>query len=154
MDQGGYKQHPNPDSTSFPSMPDLLPTKILKEMATEIALTTTHQVSTLESFQRTGELQMSQPSSKEEKSTNHQIINQFLSHSCEIQLTVGFDHTSTLVGNFVSSPREREKRYGRDSRGDEREGQGRKRNRIESEETEGATSASIPVVSGCHKELY
>ena len=40
---------------------------------------------------------------------------------------------STLVGHFVSSPRERKKR---DSRGDEREGQGRKRNRNESEETE------------------
>ena len=37
---------------------------------------------------------------------------------------------STLVGHFVSSPREREKR---DSRGDEREGQERKRNRNERE---------------------
>ena len=36
-------------------------------------------------------------------------------------------------GHFVSSPREREER---DSRGDEREEQGRKRNRNESEETE------------------
>ena len=45
---------------------------------------------------------------------------------------VGFNNTSTLVGHFVSSPREREKR---DSR-DEREGQGRKRNRNESEEIE------------------
>ena len=38
---------------------------------------------------------------------------------------LGFNDTSTLVGNFVSSPREREKRdivY----RGDEREEQGRK----------------------------
>ena len=40
---------------------------------------------------------------------------------------------STLVGHFVSSPREREKR---DGRRDEREGQGRKRNRNESEKTE------------------
>ena len=40
---------------------------------------------------------------------------------------------STLVGNFVSSPRVREKR---DSRGDEREEQERKRNRNEREETE------------------
>ena len=40
------------------------------------------------------------------------------------------------MGHFVSSPREREKRYRRDSRGDEREGQGRKRNWNESEETE------------------
>ena len=39
----------------------------------------------------------------------------------------------TLVGHFVSSPREREKRDRRDSRGDEREEQGRKRNRNESE---------------------
>ena len=31
-----------------------------------------------------------------------------------------FNDTSTLVGHFVSSPREREKR---DSKGDEREGQ-------------------------------
>ena len=50
---------------------------------------------------------------------------------------LGFNDTSTLVGHFVSSPREREKRYRRDSRGDdEREGQERKRNRNESEETE------------------
>ena len=39
------------------------------------------------------------------------------------------------MGHFVSSPREKEKRDGRDSRGDEREGHGRKRNRNESEET-------------------
>ena len=50
------------------------------------------------------------------------------------QLTVlGFNDTSTLVGHFVSSPREREKR---DRRGDEREGQGRKRKMNESQETE------------------
>ena len=36
------------------------------------------------------------------------------------------------MGHFVSSPREKEKRDRGDSRGDEREGQGRK----ESEETE------------------
>ena len=42
---------------------------------------------------------------------------------------------STLVGHFVSSPREREKRD-KDSRRDEREGHGRKINRNESEETE------------------
>ena len=39
------------------------------------------------------------------------------------------------MGHFVSSPREREKKDRRDSRGDKREGQGRKRNRNESEET-------------------
>ena len=43
---------------------------------------------------------------------------------------LGFNDTSTLVGHFVSSPREREKR---DRRGDEREGQGRKRKMNESE---------------------
>ena len=42
---------------------------------------------------------------------------------------------SILEGHFVLSPREREKRDRRDSRRDEREGQGRKRNRNESEET-------------------
>ena len=35
---------------------------------------------------------------------------------------MGFNNMSTLVGHFVSSPREREKRDKRDSRGDEREG--------------------------------
>ena len=39
----------------------------------------------------------------------------------------------TLVGHFVSSPRESEKRYRRDSRGDEREGKGKKRKMKESE---------------------
>ena len=38
---------------------------------------------------------------------------------------LGFNDTSSLVGHFVSSPREREKRDRRDSRGDEREGQGK-----------------------------
>ena len=41
-----------------------------------------------------------------------------------------------FVGHYVSSPREREKRNTRDSRGNEREGQGRKRKMNESEETE------------------
>ena len=49
---------------------------------------------------------------------------------------LGFNDTSTLVGYFVSSPREWEKRDRRDSRRDEREEQGRKRKRYESEETE------------------
>ena len=49
---------------------------------------------------------------------------------------LGFNDTSTLVGHFVSSPREREKRDRKDSREDESEGQGRKRNRNENEETE------------------
>ena len=46
-----------------------------------------------------------------------------------------FNDTSNLVGHFVSSPREREKRDRRDSGGDEREGQGRKRKMNESQET-------------------
>ena len=53
-----------------------------------------------------------------------------------VLIVLGFNDTSTLEGHFVSSPREREKRYRRESRGDERKGQGRKRNRNESEETE------------------
>ena len=56
---------------------------------------------------------------------------------CKDQLIVlGLYDMSTLVGHFVSSPREREKRDRRDSRRDEREEQGRKRNRNKSEETE------------------
>ena len=51
-------------------------------------------------------------------------------------IVLGFNDMSTLVGHFVSSPREREKSDRRDSRRDEREEQGRKRNRNESEETE------------------
>ena len=53
-----------------------------------------------------------------------------------ILIVLGFNDTSTLVGHFVSSPREREKSDRRDSRRDEREEQGRKRNRNESDETE------------------
>ena len=51
-------------------------------------------------------------------------------------IVLGFNDMSTLLGHFVSSPREREKSDRTDSRGDDREGQGRKRNRNESEETE------------------
>ena len=51
-------------------------------------------------------------------------------------IVLGFNDTSTLVGHFVSSPREREKSDRRESWRDEREKQGRKRNRNESEETE------------------
>ena len=40
------------------------------------------------------------------------------------------------MGHFVSCPREREKKDRRDSRGDEREGQGRKRIMKECDETE------------------
>ena len=48
----------------------------------------------------------------------------------------GFNNTSTCVGHFVSSPREREKRARRDSRGDERERKGRMGKMNEREETE------------------
>ena len=49
---------------------------------------------------------------------------------------LGFNDTSMLQGHFVLSPKEREKRDRRDSRGDEREGQGIKTKMNESEETE------------------
>ena len=45
-----------------------------------------------------------------------------------ILIVLGFNDMSTLVGHFVSSNREREKRDRRDIRGDEREGEGRKEN--------------------------
>ena len=48
-----------------------------------------------------------------------------LSHLGFWLIVLGFNDTSTLVGHFVSSPTEREKR---DRRGGEREGQGRKEN--------------------------
>ena len=60
----------------------------------------------------------------------------FMKNKLKVKIGLGFNDTLTLVGHFVSSPREREKRDRRDSRGDEREGQGRKRNGNESEETE------------------
>ena len=43
-------------------------------------------------------------------------------------IELGFNDMSTLVGHFVSSPREKENRDRRDSSGDERKGQGRKEN--------------------------
>ena len=51
-----------------------------------------------------------------------------LTFLCDWLTELGFNDTSTLVGHFVSSPREWEKRERRDSRGDERERQGRKEN--------------------------
>ena len=54
---------------------------------------------------------------EEEKTTQKQL---------KIRIVLGFNDTSTLEGHCVSSPREREKRDGRDSRGDERGGQGRR----------------------------
>ena len=77
---------------------------------------------------------------------NHHIThNSHIAHDIFIQQDsdqpilidcVRVKDTSTLVGYFVSSPRERKKRDRRDSRGDEREGQGRKRKINKSEETE------------------
>ena len=54
-------------------------------------------------------------------------------------IVLEFNDTST---HFVSSPKGREKR---DSRGDEREGQDRKRNRNEREETEVKTFPLLPL---------
>ena len=51
-------------------------------------------------------------------------------------IVLRFNDTLTIVGHFLSSPREKEKRDRRDSRGDDREGQGIKRNINESEEKE------------------
>ena len=62
---------------------------------------------------------------------------------------LGFNDTSTLVGHFVSSPRDREKKDRRDTRGDEREGQGKKRNRNEREETE--EMKTFPSILTCYK---
>ena len=50
-------------------------------------------------------------------------------------VVLGFNDTSTLMGHFVLPLREREKRDRGDCRRDGREGQGRKRNRNECEET-------------------
>ena len=61
------------------------------------------------------------------KSGSHLIywsrtILAILVHGYNRLTVLGFNNTLTLVGHFVSSPREREKRNRRDSRGDEREG--------------------------------
>ena len=70
----------------------------------------------------------------------YRIASAFSKNSTIKKLTnvdcVGFNFTSNLVGHFVSSPKEREKRYRRDSREDERDSQGRKWNRKVSAETE------------------
>ena len=55
-----------------------------------------------------------------------------------------FNDKSTLGGHFVSSPREREETDRRDSRGDERKGQGRKRKMNESEMEEIKTFPVYP----------
>ena len=71
-------------------------------------------------------------------------------HLGNILIVLGFNDTSTLVGHFVSFPREKEKRDRRDSRRDEREAQGRKRNRNESEETE--EIKNFPSTLTCYKD--
>ena len=65
-------------------------------------------------------------------------------------IVLGINDTSTLVGHFMSSPRETEKKGRRDSRGDEREGQGRKINRNGSEETEEIKTP--PSTLTCYKD--
>ena len=62
-------------------------------------------------------------------------------------IVLRFNDTSTFVGHFVLSPREREKR---DSRGDERKRQGRKRNRNEMGETE--EIKTFPSTLTCYKK--
>ena len=61
-----------------------------------------------------------------------------------VLIVLVFNNMSTLMGHFVSSPREREKTDRIDSK-DEREGQGRKRNRNESEGTEIKTFSPLPL---------
>ena len=66
-----------------------------------------------------------------------------LKHFVVFFIMSGFNNTSTLVGHFVSSPRDREKSDRRESSGDERQGQWRKQNRNESEETDGKKPKNI-----------
>ena len=54
------------------------------------------------------------------------------------------------MGHFVLSPREREKR---DSRGDEREGQGRKKKMNESEETRGPRVAHLSDIATADMQM-
>ena len=54
------------------------------------------------------------------------IIGQLFMTTFHRLIVLGFNDTSNPVGQFVLSPREREKRDKRDSRANEREGQGRK----------------------------
>ena len=65
-------------------------------------------------------------------------------------IVLGFNDTPTLVGHFVSSSREREKKDRRDSSGDERDGQGRIKNRNERQGTEYKTS---PLYLTCYKDI-
>ena len=64
-----------------------------------------------------------------------------------IVIELGFNDTSTLVGHFVSSPREREKT---EETEEMKDGQGRKRNKNESEETEEIKTS--PSTLTCYKD--
>ena len=63
---------------------------------------------------------------------------------------LGFNDTSIIVGQLLSSPREKEKRDSRDTRGYVREGQWRKRKMNESEETEEIKTS--PSTLTCYKD--
>ena len=67
-------------------------------------------------------------SGKNKKNITNMLSAELAQRVVKVQalIVLGFNDTSTLVGHFVSSPREREKSDRRDSRRDEREGQGRK----------------------------
>ena len=67
-------------------------------------------------------------------------------------IMLGFNDTSILVGHFVSSPRDREKRDRRGSRGHKREGQGRKRKMNESEGTDEIKKKLSPSTLTCCKD--
>ena len=77
---------------------------------------------------------------------------QWLELSMSRLIVLGFNDTSTLVGHFVSSLREREKRDRRDSRRDEREEQGRKRHRNESEKKNRRNKTIPPSTLSCYKD--
>ena len=82
---------------------------------------------------------------------NLQIVIHMQSSGAIYSLIVlRFNNKSTLLGHFVSTPREREKRDRRDSRRDERGKQGTKRNRNESEETE--EIKTFPSTFTCYKD--
>ena len=68
--------------------------------------------------------------------SDHQLDSRMYVCMYVCLIVLGSNDTSTLVGQFVSSLREKEKRDRRSSRRDERKGQIRKRKRNESEETE------------------
>ena len=79
----------------------------------------------------------------------HQRLTLWVKFSADL-IVLGFNDTSALVGQFVSSHRERDKRDRRESRGEEREEQERKRKRNESEETE--EIKTHPSTLTCYKD--